>query len=186
MAKNIDAAAIDALLPQTQCGQCGFGGCLPYAQAISQDTAPINQCPPGGQTGIDRLAALLDIPSMPLNPQFGSEQPRMIAVIDEQHCIGCTKCLPPCPTDAIVGAPKLMHSVITALCTGCALCVAPCPVDCISMQPAEQPDWSTAQADEARRRYRAKQTRLARLAEQQAARFERQKQLLAKAANADS
>ena len=126
---------IDALLPQTQCTRCGFDGCRPYAQAIAAGEAPINQCPPGGAATIGALAALLGRPVLPLNPANGSEGPPLVAQIDEEACIGCAKCLPPCPVDAIIGARRQMHTVVVALCTGCELCVAPCPVDCISMVP---------------------------------------------------
>ncbi len=124
---------IDALLPQTQCGKCGHPGCKPYAQAIAEGTANINQCPPGGDANIHRLAALTQRPYLPLNPENGVEKPRQLAVIDEQVCIGCTLCIQACPVDAIVGAAKQMHTVIAVECTGCELCIAPCPVDCISM-----------------------------------------------------
>jgi electron transport complex protein RnfB len=126
---------IDARLPQTQCTRCGFSGCRPYAEAIASGSAPINQCPPGGGETIATLAALLARAALPLNPAYGSEGPLLVAQIDEEACIGCAKCLPPCPVDAIVGAHKQMHTVIVAICTGCELCVAPCPVDCISMVP---------------------------------------------------
>ena len=126
---------IDAVLPQTQCTKCGYDGCRPYAEAIARGEADINQCPPGGDAGIHVLADLLDKEYKPLNPVHGTEQPRMVAVIDEPICIGCTLCIQACPVDAIVGAAKLMHTVVPDLCSGCDLCVAPCPVDCISMQP---------------------------------------------------
>jgi electron transport complex protein RnfB len=126
---------IDALLPQTQCTRCGYSGCRPYARAIAAGEAPINQCPPGGAATIEALAALLDRPLLPLNPANGAEGPTLIAQIDEEACIGCAKCLPPCPVDAIIGAHRQMHTVVLALCTGCELCVAPCPVDCITMVP---------------------------------------------------
>ena len=125
---------INELLPQTQCGQCGFKGCLPYAEAIAEGRADINQCPPGGEQGIADLAALLGRPPKPLDTRYGSHKPGQVAVIIEQDCIGCVKCIDACPVDAIIGAPKLMHTVITHECTGCSLCVAPCPVDCIVMQ----------------------------------------------------
>jgi electron transport complex protein RnfB len=129
-------AKIDATLPQTQCTKCGYTGCRPYATAIAQGEADINQCPPGGDAGIHVLADLLKREYKPLNPVNGIEQPlRTMAVIDEPVCIGCTLCIQACPVDAIIGAAKLMHSVVADLCTGCDLCVAPCPVDCISMQP---------------------------------------------------
>lgn len=129
------AADIDALLPQTQCTRCGYNGCKPYAEAITGGTAEINQCPPGGAATIRALAALLQREPLPLNPANGVEGPELVALIDEEICIGCAKCLPPCPVDAIVGARKQMHTVVTSLCTGCELCIAPCPVDCISMVP---------------------------------------------------
>jgi Na+-translocating ferredoxin:NAD+ oxidoreductase subunit B len=129
------ALDIDALLPQTQCTRCGYAGCLPYAAAIAAGSAEINQCPPGGAAMIDALAALLARPPLPLNPANGVEGPALVAQIDEETCIGCARCLPPCPVDAIIGAQKHMHTVLLALCTGCELCVAPCPVDCITMVP---------------------------------------------------
>lgn len=132
--KAIEAVeAIEALLPQTQCTRCGYPDCHAYAVAIASGEASINQCPPGGHSGIERLAALLDVEAEPLNPEFGFEGPRTTAVIDEQRCIGCTLCIQACPLDAIVGRAKRMHTVLTACCSGCDLCVAPCPVDCIDM-----------------------------------------------------
>ncbi|MBS0213181.1 MAG: RnfABCDGE type electron transport complex subunit B [Proteobacteria bacterium] len=127
--------AIDRLLPQTQCGQCGFGGCRPYATAIAEGRADINRCPPGGVAGIHALGELLDRPHLPLDPACGIEKPAAIALIVEDDCIGCTKCIQACPVDAIIGAPKRMHTVIAELCTGCELCVPPCPVDCIRLIP---------------------------------------------------
>ncbi|QKT02768.1 electron transport complex subunit RsxB [Ectothiorhodospiraceae bacterium 2226] len=124
---------VDALLPQTQCGQCGYPGCRPYATAIANDEADINQCPPGGEATIHALADLLGKDPKPLNPENGAAQEKTVAVIDEQTCIGCTLCIQACPVDAIVGAAKQMHTVIAAECTGCDLCVPPCPVDCIDM-----------------------------------------------------
>jgi electron transport complex protein RnfB len=129
---------IDALLPQTQCGQCGYPGCRPYAAAIANGEADINQCPPGGEATILALADLLDRDPKPLNPENGTIKPKMLAVIDEQRCIGCTLCIQACPVDAIVGAAKQMHTVIAAECTGCDLCRPPCPVDCIDMVPVQQ------------------------------------------------
>ena len=128
---------IDAILPQTQCGQCNYPGCRPYAEAIAAGEAQINQCPPGGEAGIQALADLLGVEVMPLNPENGQEKPRAVAVIDETVCIGCTLCIQACPVDAILGAPKLMHTVIAAECTGCDLCLPPCPVDCIEMVTPE-------------------------------------------------
>jgi RnfABCDGE-type electron transport complex B subunit len=125
--------SIEALLPQTQCTRCGYPDCHAYAVAIASGEASINQCPPGGQTGIERLAALLNVEAEPLNPDFGVEGPRTTAIIDEQRCIGCTLCIQACPLDAIVGRAKRMHTVLTLCCSGCDLCVAPCPVDCIDM-----------------------------------------------------
>ncbi len=125
---------IDAILPQTQCGQCGYPGCRPYANAIADGEADINQCPPGGDEGVRKLADLLGREYKPLNEEHGVEKPRAVAFIDEQTCIGCTLCIQACPVDAIVGAAKQMHTVVEAECTGCELCVAPCPVDCITME----------------------------------------------------
>jgi electron transport complex protein RnfB len=157
------ADRIDALLPQTQCEQCGYHGCRPYAEAIARGEAPINQCPPGGAAGIAKLAALLDQPVLPLNPDHGIEKPRMLARIVEADCIGCTKCIQACPVDAIVGAAKLMHTVIADDCTGCELCVAACPVDCIVLEPmplAQAGD--VAHADAARAHFQRREARLAR------------------------
>ena len=126
---------IDSILPQTQCGQCGFPGCRPYATAIANGEADINQCPPGGEEGIRNLADLLGREFKPLDEEHGVEKPKAVAVIDEQTCIGCTLCIQACPVDAIVGAAKQMHTVVEKECTGCELCVAPCPVDCITMEP---------------------------------------------------
>lgn len=179
-AQSALADQIDALLPQTQCGKCGFAGCRPYAEAISRKEADINQCPPGGAAGISLLAELLGVAVKPLNPDFGVERPRLLAAINEAECIGCTKCLPPCPTDAILGASKHMHTVIAELCTGCELCVAPCPVNCISMKVAESPVWSQTDAVRWRSRYQAKLRRIAKQELAKAERLQRQKQLLAK------
>ena len=129
------AADLDALLPQTQCTRCGYNGCQPYAAAMANNEAELNQCPPGGATTIAALAQRLKRPALPLNPVHGFESDAMVAVIDEARCIGCAKCLPPCPVDAIIGASRQMHTVLYADCTGCELCIAPCPVDCISLQP---------------------------------------------------
>jgi len=130
---NPMADRIDELLPQTQCGQCGFAGCHPYAEAIAKGEADINRCPPGGETTVEALADLLGVEPKPLDPEHGEEKPKQVAVIDEQVCIGCTKCIQACPVDAILGAAKQMHTVIESECTGCELCVEPCPVDCIDM-----------------------------------------------------
>jgi len=135
---------INTLLPQTQCGQCNFPGCRPYAEAIAAGEADINQCPPGGETGIQALADLLGVEVLALNPENGEEQAKAVAVIDEEICIGCTLCIQACPVDAILGTSKLMHTVIEAECTGCDLCLPPCPVDCIEMVvPAPKPgEWT--------------------------------------------
>jgi electron transport complex protein RnfB len=152
------AARINNALPQTQCTRCGYPDCAGYAQAVATEEAGINQCPPGGSQGIERLALITGRPLLPLDPQFGTEGPRAMAVIDEAWCIGCTLCLDACPTDAIVGINKRMHTVIEAHCTGCELCIPVCPVDCISLE-VETPGqsgwqaWSAEQADHARRRY---------------------------------
>lgn len=152
------AARIDDALPQTQCTRCGYPDCRSYAEAIAAGDAGINQCPPGGAEGIARLSLLTGQPMLPLDPQFGVEAPRLMAVIDEAWCIGCTLCLDACPTDAILGIHKRMHTVIEAHCTGCELCIPVCPVDCISLE-VETPGrsgwnaWSSAQADHARQRY---------------------------------
>ena len=126
---------IDAILPQTQCGQCGFPGCRPYATAIASGEADINQCPPGGEEGIRKLADLLGREFKSLSEEHGVEKPKSVAVIDENTCIGCTLCIQACPVDAIVGAAKQLHTVVAGECTGCELCIAPCPVDCIAMEP---------------------------------------------------
>ena len=164
------AEDIDALLPQTQCARCGYPGCRPYAEAISRGEAEINQCPPGGATTIAALAALLRREPLPLNPAHGAEGATRVAVIDEDACIGCAKCLPPCPVDAIVGARKHMHTVVVELCTGCELCVAPCPVDCITMIPRPTTRETPAPPEPAanRRRFDAHNARIARRAEERA------------------
>lgn len=128
---------INTILPQTQCGQCGYPGCRPYAEAIARGEAAINRCPPGGEAGIAALAELLDTEPLPLDAEHGEEKARAIAYIREDECIGCTKCIQACPVDAILGAAKRMHTVIVEECTGCDLCVEPCPVDCIEMRPIE-------------------------------------------------
>jgi electron transport complex protein RnfB len=124
---------IDAILPQTQCGQCGYPGCKPYAEAISKGDADINRCPPGGEEGVKRLAELLGVEPKPLGEGL-EHKPKSVAVIDEALCIGCTLCIQACPVDAIVGAAKQMHTVVADECTGCELCIQPCPVDCIRME----------------------------------------------------
>jgi electron transport complex protein RnfB len=160
---------IDAILPQTQCEQCGYHGCRPYAEAIARGQADINQCPPGGSAGIRALAALLGREEKPLDPSHGVEKPRTLARVIEAECIGCTKCIQVCPVDAIVGAAKLMHTVVADMCTGCELCVPACPVDCIVLEPmpmiqAQDP----AHADAARGHFERREIRLRRESEERA------------------
>lgn len=164
------------LLPQTQCTKCSYAGCRPYAQAIASGEALYNQCPPGGQQGITRLAQLLQKPVLPLNETYGTEHPRAVAVIDEDICIGCTLCIQACPVDAIIGAAKQMHSIISEKCTGCDLCVAPCPVDCISMvtvtgNKTGWAAWSPEQANAARAQYDFRVMRLEREKQENEARL---------------
>ena len=167
---------LDAL-PQTQCRRCGYPDCASYAHAISTGEAAINQCPPGGAEGVARLAALTQQPVVALNPDFGTEGSRSVAFIDENWCIGCTLCLDACPTDAILGSNKRMHTVIEAHCTGCELCLPICPVDCIHLENVTPEKsgwnaWSPAQAQEARQRYAARQLRLERESAEQAQRLQ--------------
>ncbi|RJG05434.1 electron transport complex subunit RsxB [Noviherbaspirillum cavernae] len=170
------ADRIEDLLPQTQCTKCGYPACRPYAEAVAAGAANYNQCPPGGMEGIAQLAHLLGKPVIPLNPVNGIERPRPVAVIDETLCIGCTLCIQACPVDAIVGAAKQMHTVVTDLCTGCDLCVAPCPVDCIDMVEVTPGKtgwtaWSQQQADDARERHTFRTFRLRREKEENDARL---------------
>ena len=169
------AEKIDAALPQTQCTRCGYPDCRAYAQAIASQQAAINQCPPGGQEGVARLAAITGQAEQPLNPDHGVQAPRAVAVIDEDWCIGCTLCQPVCPTDAIVGGNKLMHTVIERHCTGCELCIPACPVDCIRMEAVTEQSgwaaWSPEQAEHARQRYALHRVRLVTRTEQNAQRL---------------
>ena len=153
------ALRIDALLPQTQCTRCGYPACLAYADAIAAGDADINQCPPGGAQGIRELAVLLGREAKPLNPANGVEKPAEIAIVDEDACIGCTKCIQVCPVDAIVGANKLMHTILSEECNGCELCIPACPVDCITMIPGT--GTREASAAHYRQRYEAHNARLA-------------------------
>ena len=160
------ARLLDAL-PQTQCTRCGYPDCEAYAHAIASGEAEINQCPPGGMAGVQRLAALTGRPVKPLSEAHGIEGPRTLAVIDENWCIGCTLCIKACPTDAIVGANKRMHTVIEPYCTGCELCIPVCPVDCIALDVVDAQQrgwaaWSQPLADQARARYQSRRERLQR------------------------
>jgi len=156
-------AAIDALLPQTQCTRCGYPACRPYAEAIANGEAALNRCPPGGAETIARLAVLLDRPALPLDADCGVELPAAtVARVVEADCIGCTKCIQACPVDAIVGAANLMHVVITEDCTGCELCLPPCPVDCIVIEPAPALPLPREQAPQHRQRYQQREARLQR------------------------
>ncbi len=153
--------AILGALPQTQCTQCGYEGCAPYAQAIVDGTADINRCPPGGIEGVTQLAAITGFAIKPIAPECGETKPRHIAVIDPNRCIGCTLCIVACPVDAIVGAPKAMHQVINNACTGCDLCLPPCPVDCITMERVDGLlDWNQHDADRAKAAHESRNQRL--------------------------
>lgn len=151
---------VDRLLPQTQCRRCGFQGCRPYAEAIAAGRAPINRCPPGGAATLEALALLLGVDVIALDPSCGGAQSRHVARIDNNVCIGCTKCIVACPVDAIIGAPKHQHHVLADRCTGCDLCLPPCPVDCISMAVVDH-EWTPADARRGRRHHRARLVRLA-------------------------
>jgi electron transport complex protein RnfB len=180
---------INALLPQTQCGQCSFHGCRPYAEAIASGVADINQCPPGGDEGIRDLADLLGVPSKPLNTAFGLHKPSSVAFIIEEDCIGCVKCIAACPVDAIVGAAKFMHTVIASECTGCELCIAPCPVDCIIMQPASINNIELSRGQksaQAKRRYDARCLRKEKEQVEKSERAKKKKQALLKMQSAEN
>ena len=171
------AARLHAALPQTQCTRCGYPDCAGYAQAIAAGEAEINQCPPGGAEGVARLAQLTGRPSLPLNPANGAEAPRAVAVIDEAWCIGCTLCIKACPTDAIIGSNKFMHTVVEPYCTGCELCVPVCPVDCISLEKVSGERtgwqaWSEVEARQALERYEYRRQRLQREEAEQVERLE--------------
>jgi electron transport complex protein RnfB len=173
----ISVEHIDRALPQTQCTRCGYPDCQSYAQAIAQGETDINQCPPGGQEGVARLAQLTGLAAKPLNPDNGIEGPRTLAIIDEAWCIGCTLCIAACPTDAILGANKRMHTVIESYCTGCELCIPACPVDCISLEPVDErltgwAAWPQELADLGKSRYQARQARLQREQQEHEARMQ--------------
>lgn len=157
---GLTADAIDALLPQTHCRRCRYDSCRAYAEAVAAGDAPINRCPPGGDATVAALADLLGSPALAIDPSCGVTAALAIARIDEATCIGCTLCIQACPTDAIVGAAKLMHTVIADRCTGCELCLPPCPVDCIAMLPAARV-WTTADAERARQHFSARNARAA-------------------------
>lgn len=188
------ADQIEDLLPQTQCTKCGYAACRPYAEAIANGSADINQCPPGGAEGIARLASLLGRQVIPLNPVHGLERTRPVALIDEAHCIGCTLCIQACPVDAILGAAKQMHTILPDLCTGCDLCVAPCPVDCISMVARDDlpshltgwAAWSAEQAQAARQRHDFRSQRLLREKQENDARLAAKAVEKLKAVNAET
>jgi electron transport complex protein RnfB len=171
------ARRIDAALPQTQCKRCGYPDCASYAQAIAAGEAGINQCPPGGAEGIERLAALTGHAPLPLDHKFGIEGPLTVAVIDEAWCIGCTLCIEVCPTDAILGTNKRMHTVVEPWCTGCELCLPVCPVDCISLEVVSGERtgwqaWTPEQARQGRERYASRQARRVREQQEHEARQE--------------
>ena len=152
---------VDSLLPQTQCKKCGFYSCMAYAQEIVESNTPINRCPPGGKLTIHNLATLLNRVTVPLDPTCGSESVSKYAFIDEAACIGCALCIKACPVDAIIGAPKLMHTVLTSECTGCELCIEPCPVDCIELKGGDDSDGLNeniriSRANNARKRFNRK------------------------------
>ncbi len=180
---------IDQLLPQTQCTQCDFPRCRDYAEAIANGEAEINQCPPGGSIAINALSQMLQKPASPLNPANGIEEPRLLAIINEAACIGCKLCIKACPVDCILGAGKMMHTVIANECTGCKLCLPVCPTDCIDLIPPPPPDpnqaksrfpaFSQPQVDKARRRTEQKLIRLSRReAERRAYRLEKKRSSL--------
>ena len=171
----VDVKQIDALLPQTQCGECGYSGCLPYAEALAHGSATIDHCPPGGLKTVRALGTLLGIDPTPYLAQAATNtRPFAVAKIREAECIGCTKCIQACPVDAIIGSAKKMHVVLTHECTGCGLCVEPCPVDCIEMMPYPEPTYNP---DRARLRYQARQSRLLREEHEKQQHYRQKKQL---------
>lgn len=174
------AAKINDILPQTQCTRCGYPSCKDYATAIAEEKADINQCPPGGNEGITLLANLLDKEVKPLNPENGKIEPRRLAIIEEETCIGCTLCIKACPVDAIIGANKMMHTVIASECTGCDLCIPACPVDCIKVVPDPDQVWSTERRNRAQFRFEQHQFRRENEQKARDARLAMQTQLLKK------
>lgn len=169
---------IDALLPQTQCTECGYAGCMPYAEALAQGSTTIDKCPPGGVEVVKALGALLNVDADKyLQQAQDNVRAPSTAVIREQECIGCTKCIKACPVDAIIGSGKLMHAIITHECTGCGLCVAPCPVDCIDIVTLPEPDYDP---ERARERFNARQTRLLREEHEQQQAYREKRRLAAK------
>ncbi|MDP1604973.1 MAG: RnfABCDGE type electron transport complex subunit B [Legionella sp.] len=176
-----DVKTIDALLPQTQCGECGFSGCMPYAEALAQGSASIDKCPPGGVATVKALADLLNIDSTPyLNEAKANTRAPSLASIREAECIGCTKCIAACPVDAIIGSGKRMHAIITTECTGCGLCVEPCPVDCIELLPLPAPVYDK---DTVRARFKARQIRQLREEHEEQQRYREKRQLAAETAD---
>ena len=174
----VSVKAIDELLPQTQCGECGFAGCLPYAEALAQGQAPIDRCPPGGVAAVKALAELLAIDASAYLPAASANaRPLALAVIREAECIGCTKCIQACPVDAIIGSAKRMHSILTTECTGCGLCVEPCPVDCIEMLEIPEAKYDRAVA---RKRSNAREARLLREEQDKQALYREKRKLAAK------
>jgi electron transport complex protein RnfB len=170
------AQRVDALLPQTQCRRCGFDACRPYAQALAAGRTAVNRCPPGGAHGIEQLAALLGVAVLPLDPDCGSDADPGVAWIDSAACIGCARCLPPCPVDAILGAARYLHTVIEQQCTGCELCIASCPVDCIVMRPRSEAGSAPAAAVN-HARYQGHRARLERSALLQSQLLEQRKRV---------
>lgn len=169
------AKDIDALLPQTQCGECGYPGCLPYAEALAAKRAPINKCPPGGVETLNALGALLNIDPTPFQAEKAANtRAPVLAIIREPECIGCTKCIQACPVDAIIGSATGMHTILSQECTGCGLCIEPCPVDCIELQPIDQLTFDPALA---RTRFHAKQVRLLRDEHEHARTYREKRQL---------
>lgn len=178
----VSVKAIDALLPQTQCGECGYPGCLPYAEALAQGKASIDRCPPGGVATVKALGELLAVDATPYLPAASTNtRPPALALIREEECIGCTKCIQACPVDAIIGSGKLMHAVIDSECTGCGLCIEPCPVDCIELVSIPEPGYDKALA---RQRFNARQARLLRDEQDKQQTYREKRKLAAQSADA--